>query len=668
MPDSPTAAVPSTELANAIRALAMDAVQKANSGHPGMPMGMADIAEVLWRRFLRHNPANPAWPDRDRFVLSNGHGSMLQYALLHLSGYDLPIEEIRNFRQLHSKTPGHPEVGYTPGVETTTGPLGQGLANAVGFALAEKLLAAEFNRPGHAIVDHCTYVFLGDGCLMEGISHEACSLAGVLGLSRLIAIYDDNGISIDGKVQGWFRDDTPMRFRAYGWNVIEDVDGHDSAAVARAIEQARGEASRPTLVCCKTVIGKGSPNKAGTDGVHGAALGDKEVAATRAAIGWNYPPFEIPQALYQAWDARPKGAALEREWQARFDAYAAAHPEAAREFRRRMAGELPAGWAQSVEALLQKTAEKAETVATRKASQLAIEALAARLPELVGGSADLTGSNLTNWSGSKPVTATQAGNYIYFGVREFGMAAICNGLALHGGFIPYSGTFLTFSDYSRNALRMAALMRARNIFVFTHDSIGLGEDGPTHQAVEHVASLRLIPQMDVWRPCDTLETAVAWTAAIERKDGPASLALSRQNLPFVKRTPEAAAAIRRGGYVISDAAGARAAIIATGSEVAIALAAQKTLAGQGIAARVVSMPCTSVFDRQDAAWRESVLPKGMPRAAIEAGVSDYWRKYVGLEGAVIGIDRFGESAPAGDVYKFLGITAEALVAAVKGLV
>jgi transketolase len=646
----------------------MDAVQKANSGHPGMPMGMADIAEVLWRRFLRHNPANPAWPDRDRFVLSNGHGSMLQYALLHLTGYDLPIAEIRNFRQLHSKTPGHPEVGYTPGVETTTGPLGQGLANAVGFALAEKLLAAEFNRPGHAIVDHCTYVFLGDGCLMEGISHEACSLAGVLGLSRLIAIYDDNGISIDGKVQGWFRDDTPMRFRAYGWNVIENVDGHDSAAVARAIEQARAEASRPTLVCCKTVIGKGSPNKAGTDGVHGAALGDKEVAATRAAIGWDYPPFEIPQAVYQAWDARPKGAALEHEWQARFDAYAAAHPEAAREFRRRMAGELPAGWAQSVEALLQKTAEKAETVATRKASQLAIEALAARLPELVGGSADLTGSNLTNWSGSKPVTATQAGNYIYFGVREFGMAAICNGLALHGGFIPYSGTFLTFSDYSRNALRMAALMRARNIFVFTHDSIGLGEDGPTHQAVEHVATLRLIPQMDVWRPCDTLETAVAWAAAIERKDGPASLALSRQNLPFVKRTPEAAAAIRRGGYVISDAAGARAAIIATGSEVAIALAAQKTLAEQGIAARVVSMPCTSVFDRQDAAWRESVLPKGMPRAAIEAGVSDYWRKYVGLEGAVIGIDRFGESAPAGDVYKFLGITAEALVAAVKGLV
>ena len=668
MPDSPTAAVPSIELANAIRALAMDAVQKANSGHPGMPMGMADIAEVLWRRFLRHNPANPAWPDRDRFVLSNGHGSMLQYALLHLSGYDLPIGELRNFRQLHSKTPGHPEVGYTPGVETTTGPLGQGLANAVGFALAEKLLAAEFNRPGHAIVDHGTYVFLGDGCLMEGISHEACSLAGVLGLSKLIAIYDDNGISIDGKVQGWFRDDTPMRFRAYGWNVIENVDGHDSAAVARAIERARGEQSRPTLVCCKTVIGKGSPNKAGTEGVHGAALGDKEVAATRAAIGWNYPPFEIPQAVYQAWDARPKGAALEREWQARFDAYAAAHPEAAREFRRRMAGELPAGWAQSVEALLRKTVEKAETVATRKASQLAIEALAAQLPEMVGGSADLTGSNLTNWSGSKPVTATQAGNYVYFGVREFGMAAICNGLALHGGFIPYSGTFLTFSDYSRNALRMAALMRARNIFVFTHDSIGLGEDGPTHQAVEHVSSLRLIPQMDVWRPCDTLETAVAWVAAIERKDGPASLALSRQNLPFVKRTPEAAAAIRRGGYVISDAPGARAAIIATGSEVAIALAAQKTLAEQGFATRVVSMPCTSVFDRQDAAWRESVLPKGMPRAAIEAGVSDYWRKYVGLEGAVIGIDRFGESAPAGDVYKFLGITAEALVAAVKGLV
>ena len=669
MPDTPAAAQAShADLVNALRALAMDAVQKANSGHPGMPMGMAEIAEVLWRRFLRHNPANPAWPDRDRFVLSNGHGSMLQYALLHLTGYDLPMEEIRNFRQLHSKTPGHPEVGYTPGIETTTGPLGQGLANAVGFALAERLLAAEFNRPGHAIVDHFTYVFVGDGCLMEGISHEACSLAGTLALGKLIAVYDDNGISIDGKVEGWFRDDTPMRFAAYGWNVIPNVDGHDPRAIAAALEQARSRPAKPTLICCKTVIGKGSPNKAGTDGVHGAALGDKEVAATREAIGWKHPPFEIPQAIYAAWDAREKGRAAEGEWSARFAAYEKAHGTLAAEFRRRMAGELPADWKRVVEAMLAKAQEKAETVATRKASQLALEAIGPHLPGLVGGSADLTGSNLTAWSGSTPVTAAQAGNYVYFGVREFAMAAIGNGLALHGGFIPYSGTFLTFSDYSRNALRMAALMRARNIFVFTHDSIGLGEDGPTHQAIEHVASLRLIPHMDLWRPCDTVETAVAWAAAIERKDGPTSLALSRQNLPFVKRTPEATAAIRRGGYVLFEAAQARAAIIATGSEVAIALAAQKELAGRGLAARVVSMPCTSVFDRQDAAWRDAVLPPGMPRVAIEAGHPDLWRKYVGLEGAVIGIDRFGESAPAADVYKFLGIDAAHLVAAVEAVV
>jgi transketolase len=667
MPDTPTAAS-ATDLTNAIRALAMDAVQKANSGHPGMPMGMAEIAEVLWRRYLRHNPANPAWPDRDRFILSNGHGSMLQYALLHLTGYDLPMEEIRNFRQLHSKTPGHPEVGYTPGVETTTGPLGQGLANAVGMAIAEKLLAAEFNRPGHAIVDHRTYVFLGDGCLMEGISHEACSLAGVLGLGKLIAIYDDNGISIDGEVHGWFRDDTPMRFRAYGWNVIADVDGHDSAAIAAAIDKARAETKRPTLVCCKTIIGKGSPNKAGTEGVHGAALGDKEVAATRAALGWNHPPFEIPADIYRAWDARPKGAQLEGEWNKRFEAYERAEPALAAEFRRRIAGDLPANWKEVVAGLVQRANEKAETVATRKASQQALEAIAPHLPGLIGGSADLTGSNLTNWSGSKAVTASEAGNYIYFGVREFGMAAIGNGMALHGGFIPYSGTFLTFSDYSRNALRMAALMRARNIFVFTHDSIGLGEDGPTHQSVEHVAALRLIPQMDVWRPCDTVETAIAWSAAIERKDGPSSLALSRQNLPFVKRSPQGIEAIRRGGYVLSDAPGARAAIIATGSEVAIALAAQKQLADEGIPVRVVSMPCTSVFDRQDASWREAVLPKGLARAAIEAGVRDYWWKYVGLEGAIVGIDRFGESAPAADVYKFLHIDAASLVAAVKRLV
>jgi transketolase len=653
------------DIVNAIRALAMDAVQKANSGHPGMPMGMAEIAEVLWRRFLRHNPANPAWPDRDRFVLSNGHGSMLQYALLHLTGYDLPMEELRNFRQLHSKTPGHPEVGYTPGVETTTGPLGQGLANAVGFALAERLLAAQFNLDGHRIVDHHTYVLLGDGCLMEGISHEACSLAGVLGLGKLVAIYDDNGISIDGKVEGWFRDDTPRRFAAYGWNVIADVDGHDSRAVAAAIESARAQSAKPTLICCRTIIGKGSPNKAGTDAVHGAALGDKEVAATREAIGWKHAPFEIPEAIYREWDARARGRELEADWNARFAAYERAHPDAAREFRRRIAGELPSDWTTVVQRMLERATGKAETVATRKASQLALEALGPALPELLGGSADLTGSNLTLWSGSKAVSATQPGNYVYFGVREFAMAAIGNGIALHGGFIPYSGTFLTFSDYSRNALRMAALMRARNIFVFTHDSIGLGEDGPTHQSIEHVASLRLIPHMDVWRPCDTVETAVAWAMAIERKDGPTSLALSRQNLPFVQRSAGAVAAIRRGGYVLAEAAGAKAAIIATGSEVAIALAAQKLLAESGIAARVVSMPCTSLFDRQEAAWRESVLPKGMPRVAIEAGVTDFWRKYVGLEGEVIGVDRFGESAPAADVYKFLGIDAEHVVEAVR---
>jgi transketolase len=656
------------DIVNAVRALAMDAVQKANSGHPGMPMGMAEIAEVLWRRFLRHNPANPGWPDRDRFVLSNGHGSMLQYALLHLTGYDLPMEEIRSFRQLHSKTPGHPEVGVTPGVETTTGPLGQGLANAVGFALAERLLAAEFNRPGHAIIDHRTYVFAGDGCLMEGISHEACSLAGTLGLGKLAVLYDDNGISIDGDVRGWFRDDTPKRFAAYGWNVIPEVDGHDSRAIEAALERARAETARPTIVCCKTVIGKGAPNRAGSAKAHGEALGDVEIAATRAAIGWNHPPFEIPEAVYRAWDARESGKSLESDWNARFAAYEKAHPDLAREFRRRIAGELPADWRSSVQAMLARTVEKAETVATRKASQLALEALGPRLPELLGGSADLTGSNLTMWSGSKPVSATQAGNYVYFGVREFGMAAIGNGLALHGGFIPYSGTFLTFSDYSRNALRMAALMKARNVFVFTHDSIGLGEDGPTHQAVEQVASLRLIPNLDVWRPCDTAETAVAWMMAIERRDGPTALALSRQNVPFVKRTPEALEAIRRGGYVLADAAGAKAVIIATGSEMSLALAAQKALADEGLPVRVVSMACTGVFDRQDEAWRRSVLPPGLPRVSIEAGVTDYWRKYVGLEGAAIGVDRFGESAPAAEVYKHFGVDAPHLAAAVRKVV
>ena len=659
--------VPHADLVNAIRALSMDAVQKANSGHPGMPMGMAEIAEVLWRRFLRHNPANPAWADRDRFVLSNGHGSMLQYALLHLSGYALTIDDLKAFRQLHSKTPGHPEVHVTPGVETTTGPLGQGLANAVGMALAEKLLAAEFNRPGHTVVDHNTYVFAGDGCLMEGISHEVCSLAGTLALGKLIVLYDDNGISIDGEVHGWFTDNTPMRFASYGWHVIPNVDGHDPKALEAAIAEARADDSKPTLICCKTVIGKGSPGKQGTEGVHGAALGDKEVAATRAAIGWPHAPFEIPPGVYAAWDQRPRGGVLEAEWKKRFAAYESAHPDLAKEFRRRMAGDLPPNWASVVDEMVAKAVAKGESVATRKASQIAIEAIAPHLPGFLGGSADLTGSNLTNWSGSKWVSAKQAGNYVSYGVREFGMAAIGNGIALHGGFIPYSGTFLTFSDYSRNAIRMAALMKVRNLFVFTHDSIGLGEDGPTHQSVEQVASLRLIPGLDLWRPADTVETAVAWACALERKDGPSAFALSRQNVPFQARTPEAVAAIRRGGYVLSDAAGAKAVIIATGSEVGLAMAAQKALAEGGIPVRVVSMPCTSVFDRQDAAWRAEVLPKGLPRVAVEAGVTDLWRKYVGLEGAVIGVDRFGESAPAGEVYKLFGVDAAHVADAVRAV-
>ena len=659
--------VPHADLVNAIRALSMDAVQKANSGHPGMPMGMAEIAEVLWRRFLRHNPSNPAWADRDRFVLSNGHGSMLQYALLHLSGYALTIDDLKAFRQLHSKTPGHPEVHVTPGVETTTGPLGQGLANAVGMALAEKLLAAEFNRPGHTVVDHNTYVFAGDGCLMEGISHEVCSLAGTLALGKLIVLYDDNGISIDGEVHGWFTDNTPMRFASYGWHVIPNVDGHDPKALEAAIAEARADDSKPTLICCKTVIGKGSPGKQGTEGVHGAALGDKEVAATRAAIGWPHAPFEIPPGVYAAWDQRPRGGVLEAEWKKRFAAYESAHPDLAKEFRRRMAGDLPPNWASVVDEMVAKAVAKGESVATRKASQIAIEAIAPHLPGFLGGSADLTGSNLTNWSGSKWVSAKQAGNYVSYGVREFGMAAIGNGIALHGGFIPYSGTFLTFSDYSRNAIRMAALMKIRNLFVFTHDSIGLGEDGPTHQSVEQVASLRLIPGLDLWRPADTVETAVAWACALERKDGPSAFALSRQNVPFQARTPEAVAAIRRGGYVLSDAAGAKAVIIATGSEVGLAMAAQKALAEGGIPVRVVSMPCTSVFDRQDAAWRAEVLPKGLPRVAVEAGVTDLWRKYVGLEGAVIGVDRFGESAPAGEVYKLFGVDAAHVADAVRAV-
>ncbi len=654
------------DLANAIRALAMDAVQKANSGHPGMPMGMAEIADTLWNHYLRHNPANPAWPDRDRFILSNGHGSMLQYALLHLSGYDLPIDEIKRFRQLHSKTPGHPEHGLTPGVETTTGPLGQGLSNAVGMAIAERLLAAEFNRPGHEIVDHYTYVFLGDGCLMEGISHECCSLAGTLGLGKLIAFYDDNGISIDGHVSGWFSDDTPKRFEAYQWHVVRDVDGHDVVAVDKAIKEARGVTDRPSMICCKTVIGKGSPNKAGSHESHGAALGDKEVAATRQNIGWSHPPFEIPQDIYAEWDARGKGAALEAGWNAKFTAYASAFPKEAAEFSRRMKGDLPANWRSQADAFVTRVNEKAETIASRKASQNAIEGLAPLLPELVGGSADLAGSNLTLWSGSKGV-ARSGGNYIYYGVREFGMSAIMNGMTLHGGIIPYGGTFLTFSDYSRSALRMAALMKIRGLFVFTHDSIGLGEDGPTHQSVEHASSLRLIPHMDVWRPCDAVESAVGWVAAIERHDGPASMLFSRQNLPHQARSPEQIAQIRRGGYVLADTGEPKLVIVATGSEVSLAIGASKVLEEQGIAVRVVSMPCTSLFDRQDRAYRESVLPRGVKRVAVEAGVTDFWRKYVGLDGAVVGIDRFGESAPGGELFKVFGITVEGVVAAAKSV-
>ncbi len=657
------------DLANAIRALAMDAVQKANSGHPGMPMGMAEIAEVLWNQHLRHNPANPKWANRDRFVLSNGHGSMLLYALLHLSGYALSIDELKRFRQLHSMTPGHPELGMTPGVETTTGPLGQGLANAVGMALAENLLAGQFNRPGHEIVDHRTYVFLGDGCLMEGISHEACSLAGTLGLGKLIAFYDDNGISIDGHVEGWFTDDTPRRFEAYGWHVVRSVDGHDVDAINAAIESAARDKDRPSLICCKTVIGKGSPNKAGSHESHGAALGDKEIAATRQNIGWAHAAFAIPPDVYAGWDARAAGADREAQWNARFDAYARAFPREAAEFTRRMAGDLPADWRRRADELLAKVHDKAESIASRKASQNTIEALASHLPELVGGSADLAGSNLTLWSGAKAVTkADGGGNYIYYGVREFAMSAIMNGLALHGGVIPYGGTFLTFSDYARNALRMAALMKIRALFVFTHDSIGLGEDGPTHQSVEHAASLRLIPNMDVWRPCDTVESAAAWIAALERRDGPACLLFSRQNLPFQARDATAMQQIARGGYVLSDAPNPKAIIIATGSEVSLALAAQHALADAGIAVRVVSMPSTSVFDRQDQAYRDAVLPRGIQRVAVEAGVTDYWRKYVGLEGEVVGLDRFGESAPAGELFKFFGITAEAVVNAVKRLV
>ena len=665
--ENPVASTNRQEIPNAIRALAMDAVEKAKSGHPGMPMGMAEIADVLWRDHLKHSPTNPQWANRDRFVVSNGHGSMLLYALLHLTGYDLPMEEIKNFRQLHSKTPGHPEYGMTPGVETTTGPLGQGISNAVGMAIAEKLLAAEFNRPGHNIVDHHTYVFLGDGCLMEGISHEACSLAGTLGLGKLICFYDDNGISIDGEVKGWFTDDTPKRFEAYGWQVIPHVDGHNVDALDAAIKTAQGVSDKPTMICCKTIIGKGAPTKQGTDATHGAPLGEKEIAATRAALGWNYPPFEIPADVRKAWDRREQGIALEAAWNKAFQAYRAAEPDLARAFEARLSGALPGDWDKITTALISTVNEKGDSIATRKASQQAIEALAPHLPGFVGGSADLTGSVFTNWSGSKAISKSSGGNYINFGVREFAMAAITNGMALHGGFIPYTGTFLTFADYSRNALRMAALMKIRNIFVFTHDSIGLGEDGPTHQSVEHVSSLRLIPGLDLWRPCDTVETAMAWSAAIERKDGPTTLILSRQNLPYQQRDPSAISCVDRGGYILSEAKNRqpKAILIATGSEVALAMGAQKALAEAGIFVRVVSMPCTQVFDRQDVNYKEFVLTTGLKRVAIEAGVTDYWRKYVGLEGAVVGIDRFGESAPAGDLFKFFGFTVDNVVATVN---
>ena len=653
-------------MANAIRALSMDAVQQANSGHPGMPMGMADIAVALWNDHLQHNPTDPHWMNRDRFVLSNGHGSMLLYSLLHLTGYDLPIGELKNFRQLHSKTPGHPEYGITPGVETTTGPLGQGISNAVGMALAEKLLAEEFNRPGHDIVNHYTYVFLGDGCLMEGISHEVCSLAGTLKLNKLIALWDDNGISIDGKVVSWFNEDTPKRFEAYGWNVIRNVDGHDAEAVSAAIAQAK-KSDKPSLICCKTAIGQGAPNMAGSDKVHGSPLGADEIAATRVALNWPYAPFEIPQDIYQAWDFKKRGQAVEHEWNKDFQSYKTKYPELASELQRRMQGDLSKDFSKTVKEYLERCQSKAETIATRKASQNAIEALAPALPEFMGGSADLTGSNLTNWSACKPVRANQWGNHINYGVREFGMSAIMNGIALHGGYIPFGGTFLTFSDYSRNAIRMAALMKLRSIFVFTHDSIGLGEDGPTHQSVEHVASLRLIPNLMVWRPCDTSETAVAWVCAVERKHGPSALIFSRQNCPFVARSAQQIKDIARGGYVLRDSKSTPSAVImATGSEVGLALQTAERLEEEGIAIRVVSIPSTTVFDQQDPAYKASVLPAGIPRIAVEAGVSDFWWKYACA--AVHGVDTFGESAPAAQLYEYFGLTVDQISKTVRQVI
>ncbi|MBY5993604.1 transketolase [Ferrimonas balearica] len=652
------------ELANAIRALSMDAVQKANSGHPGAPMGMADIAEVLWRDFMNHNPANPEWADRDRFILSNGHGSMLIYSLLHLTGYDLGIEDLKQFRQLHSRTPGHPEYGYAPGIETTTGPLGQGITNGVGMALAEKVLGAQFNRPGHEVVDHFTYVFMGDGCLMEGISHEACSLAGTLGLGKLIAFWDDNGISIDGHVDGWFSDDTPKRFESYGWHVIPAVDGHDPQAIKAAIEAARAESGKPTLICTKTVIGYGSPNKSGSHDCHGAPLGDDEIAAARDFLGWQHGPFEIPADVYGAWDAKAKGAEVESAWNAKFDAYAAEFPELAAELKRRLAGELPQDWAGHADGYIAQLQETANKVATRKASQDCLNAFGPLLPELLGGSADLTPSNLTYWSGSKSISADDAsGNYVHYGVREFGMSAIMNGVALHGGFKPYGATFLMFMEYARNAVRMAALMKKPSIFVYTHDSIGLGEDGPTHQPVEQVASLRMTPNMSTWRPCDAVESAVAWRHAVERTDGPTSLIFSRQGLAPMARDAETLANVAKGGYVLKDSAGKPELIlIATGSEVELAMAAAAELDAAGKAVRVVSMPATDVFDAQDAAYKESVLPSDVTsRIAIEALIADYWYKYVGLDGRVIGMTTFGESAPAGELFKLFGFTVENIV-------
>ncbi len=657
------------ERANAIRALSMDAVQKANSGHPGAPMGMADIAEVLWRDHLKHSPTNPQWADRDRFVLSNGHGSMLIYSLLHLTGYDLTIDDLKNFRQLHSKTPGHPEFGYTAGVETTTGPLGQGLANAVGFAVAEKVMAAQFNRPGHNIVDHNTYVFLGDGCMMEGISHEVCSLAGTLGLNKLIAFYDDNGISIDGEVHGWFTDDTPRRFEAYGWQVIRNVDGHDADEIQMAIETAR-KSDRPTLICCKTIIGFGSPNKQGKEESHGAALGDAEIALTREALGWKHGPFEIPAEIYAEWDAKQKGADAENEWNKRFAAYETEFPALASEFKRRMAGELPADFAEKASEFIREVATKGETIASRKASQNCLNAFGPLLPELLGGSADLAGSNLTLWKGCKPVVAEDAsGNYMYYGVREFGMAAIMNGIALHGGLIPYGATFLMFMEYARNAVRMSALMKQRVLYVFTHDSIGLGEDGPTHQPIEQLTSLRTTPNLDTWRPADTVESAVAWKHAVERKDGPSALIFSRQNLPFHVRDNETEAAIARGGYILKNCAGEPELIlIATGSEVSLAVQAADKLTEQGRKVRVVSMPCTSVFDAQDAAYKQQVLPVEVgARIAIEAAHADYWYKYVGLDGRIIGMTTYGESAPANQLFEEFGFTVDNVLAVAEEL-